>query len=69
MTEDQYELARKMGGLQPGYYIKQVLTILELGEIANLTPEAQENLRTLHGLLSEKLLASKKTTTAKSAKV
>lgn len=55
MTEEQCDLAKRMGGLQPGYYIKQVISILQLGDIAGLAPEAQENLRTLHDLLSTKL--------------
>lgn len=65
MSTEQYELAKRMGGLQPGYYIKQVISILELGDIASLTPEAQENLQTLHKLLSA--LFSRKTKKAKSA--
>jgi hypothetical protein len=69
MTENQYELAKKMGGLQPGYYIKQVLTILELGEISSLTQEAQENLHMLHDLLSIKLLSQKKGRKTKSTVV
>lgn len=59
MTEDQYQLAKRMGGLQPGYYIKQVISILELGDIADLAPDAQQNLRALHDLLSKKLFAKK----------
>jgi hypothetical protein len=55
MSEGECELAKRMGGLQPGYYIKQVIAVLELGDIADLAPEAQENLHTLHDLLSTKL--------------
>jgi hypothetical protein len=71
MNEAQYELAKRMGGLQPGYYIKQVIAILELGDVESLTPEAQENLRALHELLTEKLYSKKpvKRAKAKSAKV
>lgn len=69
MSEEQYELAKRMGGLQPGYYIKQVISILELGGISSLTPEAQESLRTLHRLLSTKLVPQKKAKKAKSAHV
>jgi hypothetical protein len=68
MSEEQYQLAKRLGGLQPGYYIKQVISILQLGDIAGLAPEAQENLHILHDLLTEKLFAkSKKKAKGKSA--
>lgn len=69
MSEGEYELAKRMGGLQPGYYIKQVIAILQLGDIAGLAPEAQENLHTLHDLLSTKLFPRKKPRKVKSAHV
>jgi hypothetical protein len=69
MTENQYELAKRMGGLPSGYYIKQVISVLELCEISSLTQEARDNLQTLHGLLSAKLFPQKKPKKTKSAQV
>jgi hypothetical protein len=69
LSEEQYELAKRMGGLPPGYYIKQVISILQLGDIAGLAAEAQENLHILHDLLSMKLFPRKKPRKAKSARV
>jgi hypothetical protein len=69
LNEAQYELAKRMGGLQPGYYIKQVIAVLELGDVESLTTDAQENLHTLHELLTARLFSKKaKKPKAKSAK-
>lgn len=69
MSEGEYELAKRMGGLQPGYYIKQVIAVLELGDIVDLAPDAQENLHTLYDLLSTKLFPQKKRRKTKPAHV